>query len=115
MTVCFRKKSDALALFPCLQHLPAVAGWITEACIDGSVAFDRLLRELDAARLHLVIGRPAIFDDKHERRHRSFCDSLLQRLGRALIDAKEGESRTYTVPNGNTVKVTLVKAEPYHS
>jgi transcription elongation factor GreA len=36
-------------------------------------------------------------------------------LGGALIDAKEGESRTYTVPNGNTVKVTLVKAEPYHS
>ncbi len=36
-------------------------------------------------------------------------------LGSALIDAKEGESRTYTVPNGNTVKVTLVKAEPYHS
>ena len=36
-------------------------------------------------------------------------------LGSALIDAKEGETRTYTVPNGNTVKVTLVKAEPYHS
>ena len=36
-------------------------------------------------------------------------------LGSALIDAKVGESRTYTVPNGNTVKVTLVSAEPYHS
>ena len=36
-------------------------------------------------------------------------------LGGALIDAKEGETRTFTVPNGNTVKVTLVKAEPYHS
>ena len=35
-------------------------------------------------------------------------------LGSALIDAKVGESRTYTVPNGNTVKVTLVSAEPYH-
>ncbi|MDT5346367.1 MAG: hypothetical protein QOE52_5551, partial [Mycobacterium sp.] len=23
--------------------------------------------------------------------------------------------RSYTVPNGNTVKVTLVSAEPYHS
>ena len=33
----------------------------------------------------------------------------------ALIDAKVGETRTYTVPNGNTVKVTLVSAEPYHS
>jgi transcription elongation factor GreA len=36
-------------------------------------------------------------------------------LGSALIDAKEGETRTFTVPNGNTVKVKLVKAEPYHS
>ena len=36
-------------------------------------------------------------------------------LGAALIDAKVGETRTYTVPNGSTVKVTLVSAEPYHS
>ena len=36
-------------------------------------------------------------------------------LGSALLDAKVGETHTYTVPNGNTVKVTLVSAEPYHS
>ena len=36
-------------------------------------------------------------------------------LGGALIDAKEGETREYTVPNGNIVKVTLVEAKPYHS
>ena len=36
-------------------------------------------------------------------------------LGNALIDAKVGESRTYTVPSGNTVKVTLISAEPYHA
>src|ERR1700722_12370269 len=36
-------------------------------------------------------------------------------LGGALIDAKEGETRSYTVPNGNTVKVTLISAEPYHA
>ncbi|HEU4362721.1 MAG TPA: transcription elongation factor GreA [Mycobacterium sp.] len=34
-------------------------------------------------------------------------------LGGALLNAKVGESHTYTVPNGNTIKVTLVKAEPY--
>lgn len=34
-------------------------------------------------------------------------------LGGALIDAKVGETRSYTVPNGNEVKVTLVSAEPY--
>ncbi|MBI3217346.1 MAG: transcription elongation factor GreA [Mycobacterium sp.] len=36
-------------------------------------------------------------------------------LGGAILDAKVGETRTYTVPNGNTVEVTLVSAEPYHS
>jgi len=36
-------------------------------------------------------------------------------LGGALIEAKVGESRSYTVPSGNTVKVTLVSAEPYHN
>jgi transcription elongation factor GreA len=41
--------------------------------------------------------------------------SPLSPLGGALIDAKVGETRSYTVPNGNTVKVTLVSAEPYHS
>jgi transcription elongation factor GreA len=36
-------------------------------------------------------------------------------LGGALLDAKVGDKRTYTVPNGSTVEVTLVSAEPYHS
>ena len=36
-------------------------------------------------------------------------------LGAALLNAKVGDTRTYTVPNGSTVKVTLVSAEPYHS
>jgi transcription elongation factor GreA len=34
-------------------------------------------------------------------------------LGAALIGAKEGETREYAVPNGGTVAVTLVSAEPY--
>ncbi|WP_328388131.1 transcription elongation factor GreA [Nocardia sp. NBC_00416] len=36
-------------------------------------------------------------------------------LGGALIDAKVGETREYTLPNNNIMKVTLVSAEPYHS
>ena len=36
-------------------------------------------------------------------------------LGGALLDAKVNETRTFTVPNGNTVEVTLVSAEPYHA
>ncbi|MDQ0380420.1 GreA/GreB family elongation factor [Amycolatopsis thermophila] len=34
-------------------------------------------------------------------------------LGRALTGARQGESRTYTVPSGATVRVTLVAAVPY--
>ena len=35
-------------------------------------------------------------------------------IGAALLNAKVGETRSYTVPNGTVVKVTLVSAEPYH-
>ena len=35
-------------------------------------------------------------------------------LGGALIDAKVGDTREYSVPSGAIVKVTLVSAEPYH-
>jgi transcription elongation factor GreA len=34
-------------------------------------------------------------------------------LGAALLNAREGEDREYTVPSGKKVTVTLVKAEPY--
>ena len=36
-------------------------------------------------------------------------------LGHALLGAKVDDERSYTVPSGKTVKVTLVSAEPYHS
>ena len=35
-------------------------------------------------------------------------------LGAALINAKVGDTCKYSVPSGALVKVTLVKAEPYH-
>ncbi len=34
-------------------------------------------------------------------------------LGQALLDAREGETREYGLPNGGTMRVTLVKAEPF--
>ncbi|MCJ7859178.1 transcription elongation factor GreA [Corynebacterium kalidii] len=34
-------------------------------------------------------------------------------LGAALVGAKEGETREYKSPTGDTISVTLVKAEPY--
>ncbi len=36
-------------------------------------------------------------------------------LGKALLDAKVGESREYTLPGGGSMKVTLTSAEPYHA
>jgi transcription elongation factor GreA len=36
-------------------------------------------------------------------------------LGGALLNAKVGDTREYILPNGNTMKVTLLSAEPYHS
>lgn len=35
-------------------------------------------------------------------------------LGLALLGAREGEQREYALPHGGTMKVTLVKAEPFH-
>jgi transcription elongation factor GreA len=35
-------------------------------------------------------------------------------LGQALLGAKNGEARQYTLPNGNVMKVTLLNAVPYH-
>jgi transcription elongation factor GreA len=34
-------------------------------------------------------------------------------IGIALCGARRGEQRTYSVPNGNTVRVTLLDAAPY--
>lgn len=36
-------------------------------------------------------------------------------LGGALLGAKEGETREYELPNGKTMKVSLIKAVPYHA
>ncbi|CAB0743539.1 transcription elongation factor GreA [Corynebacterium diphtheriae] len=36
-------------------------------------------------------------------------------LGAAVVGAQEGETRQYSAPNGNTISVTIVSAEPYDS
>lgn len=36
-------------------------------------------------------------------------------LGAAVVGAAEGETRTYTAPNGREIQVTVVSAEPYDS
>lgn len=36
-------------------------------------------------------------------------------LGAAVVGASEGETRTYTAPNGREISVTIISAEPYDS
>lgn len=36
-------------------------------------------------------------------------------LGEAVVGASEGETRTYTAPNGREISVTIISAEPYDS
>lgn len=36
-------------------------------------------------------------------------------LGKAVLGAREGETREYQAPNGNTISVTIISAEPYNS
>src|SRR5438270_3305065 len=70
------KNSAYMPASPGLDHLPSVAGWIPEAGVDAAVAFDRFLRELDAAAAQFVIGSAAIVDDEDQRRHRALGDHL---------------------------------------
>ncbi len=35
-------------------------------------------------------------------------------LGKAILGAKDGETREYELPDGGTMKVTLISAEPFH-
>lgn len=39
--------------------------------------------------------------------------SVQSPLGSAIVGARPGEQRTYTLPSGNTATVTLLKAVPY--
>jgi transcription elongation factor GreA len=95
--------------------------WLTQE------AHDRLKAELD----QLIAHRPIIAAEINDRREEGDLrenggyhaardeqgqeEARIRQLQDLLNNAKEGETREYTVPNGNTVKVTLAKAKPYHS
>ena len=95
--------------------------WLTQE------AYDRLKAELDQLIAHRPIIAAEINDRREEgdlrenggyhaaREEQGQEEARIRQLQELLNNAKVGESRSYTVPNGNTVKVTLVSAEPYHS
>src|SRR2546430_7717639 len=73
---------------PRLDHLPSVAGRIAEAGVDAAVAFDRFLRELDAAAAQFVMSGGAIVDDEDQRRHRTLGHDLAYGRSRRFIDRR---------------------------
>ncbi len=79
----------------------ALPGSVVKVCYNGD--------ESDTETFLIATRQEGIHEGKLE------VYSPNSPLGGALIDAKVGEIRSYTVPNGNTVKVKLLSAEPYHS
>ena len=95
--------------------------WLTEE------AFDRLKAELD----QLIANRPIIAAEINDRREEGDLrenggyhaareqqgqeEARIRQLQELLNNAKVGDTRSYTIPNGNTVTVTLLSAEPYHA
>ena len=79
----------------------ALPGSVVKVCYDGD--------DSDTETFLIGTREQALNDGKLE------VYSPNSPLGAALIDARVGDTREYTVPNGRTVKVTLVSAEPYHA
>jgi transcription elongation factor GreA len=50
---------------------------------------------------------------RERARTASWRSTRRTRRWEALLGAREGETREYTLPNGGTMKVTLIKARPY--
>ena len=79
----------------------ALPGSVVQVFYDGD--------ESDGETFLIATRQEGVVHDKLE------VYSPASPLGAALLNAKVGETRSYTVPSGNTVNVTLVSAEPYHS
>ncbi len=79
----------------------ALPGSVVKVYYDGD--------ESDSETFLIATRQEGVVHDKLE------VYSPASPLGAALLNAKVGDTRSYTVPSGNTVKVTLVSAEPYHA
>ncbi|MDO4908317.1 MAG: transcription elongation factor GreA [Corynebacterium sp.] len=78
--------------------------------VVGSVVHVYYNGDENAKETFLIGTRAAASDNKHLETY-----SEQSPLGAAVIGAHEGETREYTAPNGRTISVTIVKAEPYDS
>ncbi|MDO4910622.1 MAG: transcription elongation factor GreA [Corynebacterium sp.] len=78
--------------------------------VVGSVVHVYYNGDENAKETFLIGTRAAASDNKDLETY-----SEQSPLGAAVLGAKEGETREYTAPNGRTISVTVVKAEPYDS
>ncbi|AKE41779.1 transcription elongation factor GreA [Corynebacterium kutscheri] len=76
----------------------------------GSVVHVYYNDDKDDKETFLIGTRAAASDNKDLETY-----SEQSPLGAAILGAQEGETREYTAPNGRTIKVTIITAEPYDS
>ena len=79
----------------------ALVGTVVHVYYDG---------DEDDTETFLIGTRAASIDNEHLETY-----SEQSPLGAAVLGAREGETRTYTAPNGREISVTIVSANPYDS
>lgn len=86
------------------------SGIIEGVALVGSVVHVYYNGDEDDKETFLIGTRAAASDNKDLETY-----SEQSPLGAAILGVQEGETREYYAPNGNTISVTVVSAEPYDS
>src|SRR5690349_4744634 len=76
-----------------LSHPEVVAGGIAEPRVDPVRLLGRLLRELDAAALQLLVARPAVVGREEEPAGRALREQLVDRCARLLVEDRRAGDR----------------------
>ena len=86
------------------------AGVVDGMAVVGSVVHVYYNGDKDDKETFLIGTRAASTDNKDLETY-----SEQSPLGAAVLGATEGETRTYTAPNGREISVTIESANPYDS
>lgn len=86
------------------------SGVVEGMAVVGSVVHVYYNGDEDDKETFLIGTRAASTDNKDLETY-----SEQSPLGAAVLGATEGETRTYTAPNGREISVTIVSANPYDS
>ncbi|WP_342319424.1 transcription elongation factor GreA [Corynebacterium mayonis] len=85
-------------------------GIVDGVALVGSVVHVYYNGDENDKETFLIGTRAASTDNEHLETYSEHSS-----LGAAVVGASEGETRTYTAPNGREISVTIVAAEPYDS